>query len=104
MVEINSENGTANGYFDFFMPNDNPLVDKSATYAIAGSISQLSKADSLGKAIDLYTDTESSIINSYIFIPVCYGNEYLIYDNNTSDLNFDPITNSIDFKNAKYFD
>lgn len=104
LVEINSENGTANGYFDFFMPNDNSLVDKSATYAIAGNISQLSKADSLGKAIDLYTDTESSIINSYIFIPVCYGNEYLVYDNNTSDLNFDPITNSIDFKNAKYFD
>lgn len=104
LVEINSENGTANGYFDFFMPNDNPLADKSVTYAIAGNISQLSKADSLGEAIDLYTNTESSIINTYIFIPVCYGNEYLIYDNNTSDLNFDPITNSIDFKNAKYFD
>lgn len=104
LVEINSENGTANGYFEFFMPNDNPLVDKSVTYAIAGNISQLSKADSLGEAIDLYTDTEDLIINTYIFIPVCYGNEYLIYDNNTSDLNFDPITNSIDFKNAKYFD
>ncbi len=104
LVEISSESGTANGYFDFFMPNDNSLIDNSAAYAIAGNVSQLSKADSLGKAIDLYTNTESTIINSYVFIPICYGNVYLIYDNNTKDLNYDPITNSIDFSKAKYFD
>ncbi len=100
LVEICSNNGTAKGYFDYFMPNDGLTFDAS----IAGNISRLSEADSLGKAIDLYTNAEKTIVNSYIFIPVCYGNEYLIFDGNTNDLNYDPITNSIDFSKAKYFD
>lgn len=102
LVEIHSENGTASGFFDYFKP-DNSLITKNTEYAAVGAVSQISKAESLSRASELYTNAERLIINSYEFVPVCYGNEYFIYPENVADLNYDPITHSIDFSEAKYF-
>ncbi len=103
LVEIKSGNGTASGFFDYFSSNNN-FITPNSRYEVAGTIAQISKAENLGKAIELYTNTERIIIESYEFIPICYGNEYLIFPNNVNDLNYDPITHSIDFSEAKYFE
>lgn len=103
LVEIRSENGTASGFFDYFT-SDNGFITKNTGYAVAGAFSQISKAENLGKATELYTNTERLVINSYEFVPVCYGNEYFIFPDNVTDLNYDPITHSIDFSEAKYFE
>lgn len=67
-------------------------------------MTELSKAQSLGEAVDLYSEAERIILDSCTFIPVCYGNEYFLYDKNARDLVYDPITRSVDFRNGKYFD
>ncbi|MGN0599870.1 MAG: peptide ABC transporter substrate-binding protein [Oscillospiraceae bacterium] len=103
LVEISSSNGTASGFFDRFV-SDNDLFTPNTGYAAAGAVSQILRAENLGKATELYTKAEQIIINSYEFVPICYGNEYLLYPTNVSDLNYDPITHSIDFRNAKYFE
>lgn len=102
LVEIISSNGTASGFFDYFM-SDNDLITKNTGYAVAGTVSHISKAENLSKASELYTNAEKIIIDSYEFIPICYGNEYLINPANVTDLYYDPITHSIDFRDAKYF-
>lgn len=102
LVEIQSESGTASGFFDYFSSN-NDLITPNTRYAVAGAVSQISKAENLGKATELYTNAEQTIIDSYEFIPICYGNEYFIYPDNVTDLIYDPITHSIDFSEAKYF-
>ncbi len=103
LVEIRSENGTASGFFDYFKP-DNGLITKNTGYAAVGAVSQILKAENLGKATELYTKAEQNIIDSYEFIPICYGNEYFIFPDNITDLNYDPITHSVDFGEAKYFE
>lgn len=103
LVEIRSENGTASGFFDYFKP-DNGLITKNMGYAAVGAVSQILKAENLGKATELYTKAEQNIIDSYEFIPICYGNEYFIFPDNVTDLNYDPITHSVDFGEAKYFE
>lgn len=103
LVEIRSENGTASGFFDYFKP-DNGLITKNTGYAAVGAVSQISKAENLGKATELYTKAEQNIIDSYEFIPICYGNEYFIFPDNVTDLNYDPITHSVGFGEAKYFE
>lgn len=102
LVEIQSESGTASGFFDYFSSN-NDLITPNTRYAVAGAVAQISKAENLGKATELYTNAEQTIIDSYEFIPICYGNEYFIYPDNVTDLIYDPITHSIDFSEAKYF-
>ena len=102
LVEIQSEIGTASGFFDYFSSN-NDLITPNTRYAVAGAVAQISKAENLGKATELYTNAEQTIIDSYEFIPICYGNEYFIYPDNVTDLIYDPITHSIDFSEAKYF-
>lgn len=103
LVEIDSLNGTASGFFENIMP-DSTFVSKETGYAVAGIAAQISKAQTLSKAIELYTYAEQIVIDSYEFIPICYGNEYLIYPNNVTDLYYDPINHSIDFREAKYFE
>lgn len=103
LVEIQSESGTAGGFLDYFSSN-NDLITPNTRYAVAGAAAQISKAENLGKATELYTNAEQIIIDSYEFIPICYGNEYFIFPDNVTDLNYDPITHSVDFGEAKYFE
>lgn len=103
LVEIQSESGTAGGFLNYFSSN-NDLITPNTRYAVAGASAQISKAENLGKATELYTNAEQIIINSYEFIPICYGNEYFIFPDNVTDLNYDPITHSVDFGEAKYFE
>ena len=103
LVEIQSESGTAGGFLDCFSSN-NDLITPNTRYAVAGAAAQISKAENLGKATELYTNAEQIIIDSYEFIPICYGNEYFIFPDNVTDLNYDPITHSVDFGEAKYFE
>ena len=103
LVEIQSESGTAGGFLDCFSSN-NDLITPNTRYAVAGAAAQISKAENLGKATELYTKAEQNIIDSYEFIPICYGNEYFIFPDNVTDLNYDPITHSVDFGEAKYFE
>lgn len=103
LVEIQSESGTAGGFLDYFS-SKNDLITPNTRYAVAGAAAQISKAENLGKATELYTKAEQIIIDSYEFIPICYGNEYFIFPDNVTDLNYDPITHSVDFGEAKYFE
>ncbi len=103
LVEIQSESGTAGGFLDRLSSN-NDLITPNTRYAVAGAAAQISKAENLGKATELYTNAEEIIIDSYEFIPICYGNEYFIFPDNVTDLNYDPITHSVDFGEAKYFE
>ena len=103
LIEIQSESGTAGGFLDYFSSN-NDLITPNTRYAVAGAAAQISKAENLGKATELYTKAEQIIIDSYEFIPICYGNEYFIFPDNVTDLNYDPITHSVDFGEAKYFE
>lgn len=103
LVEIQSESGTAGGFLEYFSSN-NDLITPNTRYAVAGAAAQISKAENLGKATELYTKAEQIIIDSYEFIPICYGNEYFIFPDNVTDLNYYPITHSVDFGEAKYFE
>lgn len=103
LIEISSSNGTASSFFSFFM-SDNDLITNNTRYAVAGTVSHISKAENLNKAAELYTNAEKLVIDSYEFIPICYGNEYLVYPTSVCDLNYDSITHSIDFREAKYFE
>ncbi|MGN0553975.1 MAG: peptide ABC transporter substrate-binding protein [Oscillospiraceae bacterium] len=103
LVEVDSCDGTASGFFEYFMPGSS-LLSGNAVYSVTGVVSQISKAENLSKATELYSEAEQTIIESSIFIPVCYGNEYLVYSDKVLDLNCNPMTRSIDFRDAKYFE
>lgn len=103
LVEITSDAGTLSGYFESFLPRGSFACGNSS-YMLAGKAVEVSKAQSLGEAVDLYSEAERITLDSCTFIPVCYGNEYFLYDKNARDLVYDPITRSVDFREGKYFD
>lgn len=52
---------------------------------------------------DIYRQTENSIMESGSYIPLFYRKLFLIYRKNAADLNFNPFSEQIDFRHAKYF-
>lgn len=67
-------------------------------------IEKAAKAKTLNECVDIYAKAEKEIIDDYIYIPVFYETEYLVYLKDMQDIVYDPFTHQIDFKNAKNFD
>ena len=52
---------------------------------------------------DIFSKTENEIMESGDYIPLFYRKLFLIYRKNAKDLNFNPFSEQIDFRKAKYF-
>lgn len=51
----------------------------------------------------LCRQAEQAVIDKYIFLPVLYKNQYLIYSSGNRDISYDPYSGVIDFRRAKYY-
>lgn len=58
----------------------------------------------LNESVQIFSNIESYIVTDYYYIPVFYKKEYLLYDKEITDIDYNPFTNQIYFKNAKNFD
>ncbi len=50
-----------------------------------------------------YINAEAKIIEDYLFLPICHKSVYCYYGEDIADFDFDPITNTIFFENAKCY-
>jgi oligopeptide transport system substrate-binding protein len=53
---------------------------------------------------DLCQQAEQLILQDYLFLPVFYKSQYLIYSTQNQDLAYDPYSGEINFRTAKYYD
>lgn len=53
---------------------------------------------------ELIAETEMKLIEEYSFIPLFYKNTYLISHKECADIAYNPFSESVDFRAAKYFD
>ena len=102
LVELTAD-GSAEEYFDLFV-NGKDELEGYVDYAAKGSLYGIQRAESLSKAVELYTSAETIIINSAVYVPLFYGREYFVYAPEIQDINYQPFTKEIDFRYAKYFD
>ena len=66
-------------------------------------LEQSGKAENLSDCVKLYAEAEKRIIEDYIYTPLFYQKEYLIYSGTIQDLEYNPFTKQIDFYSAKNF-
>lgn len=104
LAEIAPESGEPSEFFDFFCDTKNKITKGVLQSAAYGYIYGVTKAENLSKAITLYTNAESNIINSAVYIPLFYGCEYFVYDVKAEDLTYQPFSRQVEFRYAKYFD
>lgn len=50
-----------------------------------------------------YITAEAAIIEDYFFIPICHSSVYCYYDEDIEGFEFQPLTNTIIFENAKHY-
>lgn len=100
LVEVRADNNSPQKFLESFCGNE--LFNGTAM--LTSDIDSLKRAGSLSECSELICRAETEIINEYIFIPVCYENEYLVSSKNADGLEYYPFFPTVWFGNAKYFD
>lgn len=100
LVEIRADKNSPHDFLSKFCGNS--LLAGNAK--LVSDINGLKTATSLSEGIDQISAVESEIINDYIFIPICYENEYLVMDEKSEDLLYYPFSSTVWFGDAKYFE
>lgn len=70
----------------------------------ASEISKLKSCGSSSELVEKFFTCEKKIIDENCFVPLFYKNEYLISKKECADIIYDPFADSLDFREAKYFD
>ena len=63
----------------------------------------LSTATKFADSVNLYGVAEQTAINTHQFIPLFYKKTYLVYTSVNTDVEFNPFSGAVDFRNAKHF-
>lgn len=100
LVEMRADKNSPKDFLGKFCGNN--LFTGNARLAL--NINNLKAAASLSNGVELISSAESEIIEDYIFIPICYENEYLLWNEKSIDLTYYPFSSSVWFGEAKYFD
>lgn len=100
LVEIRADRNSPQDFLSKFCGND--LFTGNAK--LAADINNLNRAVSLADGVEQIKAAENEIIEDYIFIPICYENEYLVCDEKSYDLTYISFSSTVWFGEAKYFD
>lgn len=103
LVELSSENAGIDGYFNLFTEGKEELQGYT-DYAVKSMIYGSSKSENLSKATEIYKTAEKQIIDSAVYVPLFYGNEYFVYNQEIQDIEYDASSQIIDFRYAKKFE
>lgn len=104
LTEIAPHSGEPSEFIDFFCDEKNDITKGALKGSAYGYIYGIERAESLSKAITLYTNAEKSIVDSALYIPLFYGSEYFVYSDKANDLTYRPFSRQVEFRYAKYFD
>ncbi len=99
-MEIRADKNSPQDFLGKFCGNN--LFTGNAKLAL--DINNLKTAASLSEGVERINNAESEIIIDYIFIPICYENEYLLYNERSIDIFYYPVSSTVWFGEAKYFD
>lgn len=102
LVEISCDENSAYELLRFFA--DDKIFGRYSNSEFISSLNGIKTSVSLTSGAERINKAESEIIGDYVFIPICYEREYLIYSKNSADLAYYPFTSSVWFGEAKCFD
>lgn len=100
LVEIRADKNSPQDFLGKFCGNDLLAGNPKLAY----DINELKASKSLSDSVEKINNVESCIIGDYIFIPICYENEYLIYNKKSADMMYYPFSSTVWFGKSKYFD
>lgn len=76
-----------------------PLSDSTAS-----AVNELRRCGELSELVEMFSECEKQIVGEFTFVPIFYKNEYLITKKECADIIFDPFSQSVCFREAKYYD
>lgn len=88
---------------NFITDNENNIFGYSNS-GVDALLTKSERSQNLSDSVKYFSQTESLIISDYAFVPLFYKKEYLLYDKDVSDIDYNPFTKQVYFINSKNFD
>ena len=101
LVEIGCNENSAYDFLKFF--SESELFAGNSDHGSISALNGIKTAVSLTDGAENIKSAEASIIGDYVFIPLCYEDEYLLYSSSADDLVYYPFISSVWFGEAKYY-
>lgn len=102
LIELECESNSAYDYLYAF--SENELFKNYINIDFISSLNGMKTSTSLPDGVECIKNAELQIIEDYVFVPLCYKNEYFVYDGNSEDLNYSPFESTVWFGEAKKYD
>jgi oligopeptide transport system substrate-binding protein len=101
LAEITSDNNDAISFFDIFKSDGNSGFEDD--YSITANLAQAQTAASLNDMAGAIKNAETIAISSGKIVPLFYGYEYCIVNENTDGIEYIPFTKELIMRKAKMF-
>lgn len=101
LVEIGCNENSAYEFLEYF--EDSEFFSGNSIPGYMSSLNNIKTSVNLTDGAENIKSAEASIIGDYIFIPLCYEDEYLLYSNSAADLAYYPFISSVWFGEGKYY-
>ena len=88
---------------NFMTGNENNIFGYSNS-GVDALLNKSERSQNLSDSVNYFSQTESMIISDYAYIPLFYKKEYMLYDEDVSDIDYNPFTKQVYFINSKNFD
>lgn len=105
LIDISSDGNSAADFLKNFSPNSRrEAVIKYSSLRFEEMLKNLKTAGAPNAAAKLYSEAEAFLISEAAFVPLFYGNEYLMTRKNCEGLVYIPYTGQVLFRDGKMFD
>lgn len=101
IYEISAKSNSPLEYLKMFETDNQNNISAYSNIDYDGFMEKSSNAMSLNESVDIYSQAEKHIVDNAVFIPVYYLKDYLIYNKDMSDIEYNPFSEQLIFNKSK---
>lgn len=103
LVCLSGDYNNPAAYLSYFTGNSSKNYSGFSDNVFDETVSEAERSANDELSVESFKKAEELIIDSAAFIPICYQSEYVFFANNCEDINYNPFSKTVEFKNAKNF-
>jgi oligopeptide transport system substrate-binding protein len=99
LAELSTDENNPRDFFEIFSDE----YDITFSPDLSDDLDKISYAESLSEAVEILKNAEITAVNSGLIIPLFYGYEYYITDENASEIEYIPFSGDVIMRKAKMY-
>lgn len=101
--DLGSKTNSPEEFLSFFRTGYSNNIYKFSDSEYDKILGSINTTHKLSECVEIYSQAERYLIENYIYMPLFYNSEYLIFNKSIDGVLYDPFTKQLEFSNSKKF-